>query len=258
MKKLDMKGIAVLIYILMLAYWIFLQFNPDKSSFYNYGFNFFVALLYIGVGIMSFYFSHIVHEKKPIFNFFLSIAISAGAWGIAGLIWSYYNLVLHVASPYPSAADIFFVIYTFFIGYSIWQLLEILKFHPKKSHMYLTVLIVMAVSFTVFMINKPEYNANLTALAIIFNSAYPLLDTFLLAIALIVFITNTPLNKGLGLIVLSIFFQGAGDLLFSFFQSKSTYWNGDIADLFYLLSIFCLTFGVSYFFENYKRKQTMI
>jgi hypothetical protein len=181
------------------------------------------------------------------------------AWSFGGFTWGFYNLILQTENPYPSIADVFFILYAVFIGIAFWFVLEMHNFKPSRTNMKLSIIIIMLVYFLVFFISfNSSFSTNTPIIASILNFLYPISDSLLLSIAIIAFSSVSKFGYGLASISLSIFLQAVGDLLFSYRQINEIYWNGDISDLFFLMSTIFMMIGLYRFFiksftDNYAK-----
>ncbi|MEK7801627.1 MAG: hypothetical protein AAB276_04150, partial [Pseudomonadota bacterium] len=55
------------------------------------------------------------------------LAAGLASFGVADLLWGYYNFVLQVEVPYPAFTDVFFILYYPGIIYGILSLLSMIK-----------------------------------------------------------------------------------------------------------------------------------
>jgi len=183
----------------------------------------------------------------------LSLLFSA----IALAMWSYYNLVLHIPSPYPSYADLFFLAYTGLLSVSFWHYFDLLKIDLKINNLLESVFIILVTYIVMFfLLFEPDYNRSMSVPEIITNYLYPLADAVALSTALVIIRTTGLRNSGILFIFFSILFLIAGDILFSIRSSASAYWNGDISDLMYLFSAGFQILGIIFvYYEKEKHYQ---
>jgi hypothetical protein len=253
MYKSKMFILLVIITLAFFGWWVVLQILPTKDTIYNYFFNVGVAAIYLIGGLLAQYYAIKTPKEKALHNVFYFFGLTLISWGIAGFIWSFYNLILHIDSPYPSIADFFYLACTFFASIGLWFVFDHFNFSPKRNDIYLSLLIVIFVYWLVFFILlRPDYSDQLPFITIVFNYLYPLTDAFLLSIGVIILITVGKLGFGLGSLTSFLFLQSIGDIIFSWRQTKGNYWNGDISDLLYLLSGVFLVLAMIKMNNKYK------
>ncbi|MFZ2206809.1 MAG: hypothetical protein WA061_03890 [Microgenomates group bacterium] len=221
----------------LLVLWTYLQFISSKATQINFYFNIGVGLMYFITGLIALVYS-LKDIKKPMKNFLSIYGFGLISWGIAALIWGYYNLVAHMDIPYPSYADYFFILYSLLMGASFWFYFDIFKTKINKTSLRDSFLIVSIIYFFIFFVlYKPSYELTAPWLEIIFNYLYPLLDATILSLAVIALRIEENKNVSSTLtLVVAVLSQVIGDIVFSFRMNNSSYWNGDISDLFFLIS----------------------
>ena len=105
--------------------------------------------------------------------------------------------------------------------------------------------------FSLAFIFKPDLSPDLLVWQKIFNIIYPVCDTLFLCIILIMlrisggYLKNTMLfftSAGIALLT--------GDFLFSYYTARGTYWNGNIADLFFMISSYLFLLSFVYFMQK--------
>ncbi|MFA5136627.1 MAG: CHASE domain-containing protein [Patescibacteria group bacterium] len=245
--------LLVLTTLTISIWWVILQILPAKDTIYNYLYNGAVSFIYFFGGILTLYYAKKTSKNNALRNVFIYFSLALISWGIAGFIWTFYNIYLHVESPYPSLADPFYLACGLFSAISLWYVFDFFHFTPKREHIYLSLIIVTIMYWLVFFIlRKPGYNDQLPFLAVIYNYLYPLTDAFLLSIGTIILITIGKLGFGIGSITIYILLQSIADIIFSWRQSKGVYWNGDISDIFYSLSGIFLILGMIKMYHRFK------
>jgi hypothetical protein len=221
----------------MLLFWVYLQFIPTKTQPINYYFNLGVGLIYLIVGAISLS-SAAKDIKKPMKSFMNLYGLALISWAVASLVWGYYNLVLHTDVPYPSISDYFFILYSLLLGASFWFYFDIFQARITKSSLRDSLLIVVGIYFLIFFVlNKPAYDQSTPLIEVIFNYLYPLLDATVLSLAVVILRLEEKNNiSNIIPLVLGVLAQVVGDILFSYRTANNLYWNGDVSDLFYLIS----------------------
>lgn len=242
--------------LLLIGFWFRLQQLPVKDSDLHFMFNVGIAGLYaIGTLIGSVLIVSEDNRSKQLFFFSMTLSLLFSAIALA--MWSYYNLVLRIPSPYPSFADLFFLAYTGLLSVSFWYYFDLLNI-DLKMHNLLEAIFIILITYVVmfFLLFEPDYSRDMTVVEIITNYLYPLADAVALSVALVVIRTTGVRNLGILFIFSSILFLIAGDVLFSMRSTANTYWNGDVTDLMYLCSAIFQILGLIFvFFEKEKHYQ---
>ena len=225
-------------------YWGYLQIIPAKDTLLNYYFNVIVAFFYLAGGIIS-YFLYRKTDNSTLKSIFLLFGLSLFSYSIGSFIWSYYNIVSKTEIPFPSLADVFYLLYPVFIGAGFWYILDLFNFKPSKTNIKLSLVIVLLVFFVVFFIfNKQTLDTDQPLIATLLNLLYPLSDSFLIALGIIAFTAVGQISYGMFSTITALFFMVAGDITFTYRQTNGIYWNGDISDLFFLISAVFIVIGV--------------
>ena len=168
---------------------------------------------------------------------------------VAESIWTIYNYVLNVAIPYPSAADIFYIaayvpLFAGFVAY-----LQMFSRAMTKTRLAVAAVAIALSAIVVLTVVVPIEFSKSQAAALNFTDAlYPILDLSLLSVALLclVIFINGKLGKWWLLICGGAIFNIAGDELFLYQTSQSTYYNGSASDLLFIVGylFFALAFYV--------------
>jgi hypothetical protein len=254
--------------VLLLIYWVILHISGQTESTYNFLYSFLFSLVPLIGGLIGMFQSKVwggikSHVGKAVF--FISLGLFL--WGAGSMGWSYYNLIAHVAAPYPSLADLGFAPSIFFYGLGAVYLSKATgaKYGYRSSGMskvfaYLAPLIILAASYYLLIVVArggvliPEGE---TPLKTILDIAYPLGDFVSLAIAVVVSGLSFKYLGGqfihsivavwIGLAVMFV-----ADTVFSYTTTVGTFYNGNWGDLLLTIGLFALTFGALGF---YKRRE---
>lgn len=176
--------------------------------------------------------------------FFLGFGLVSFDVGL--IIWVYYNLVLNVSIPFPSFADVAFMVFYPLITIGCVYLLAIYKTLISKNLLRDSLIIVILSFIIIFgLFSRPDLSSNLSLLERFINIYYPMGDVVTLSLALIALrIGGGKIHPSLYILVVGLLVQTSADLLFTFRTAKSIYWNGDIADLLYTISGFLISIGL--------------
>lgn len=177
------------------------------------------------------------------------------SWMIAEHIWIYEELVLH-DNPFPSSADIFYVIgYVFLSLFSIYYL-KIAKNAITKKMIITSVIISCSVLIpSLFMTNST--NSDLTGIAYVLAVAYPFLDAIVLVPALIgiMMFFRGEVSRMWTFFSLAIISLTAGDTGFLVTQMYNTYYTGHPIEIFLMWSYVFFSFGVYSNMKTFSSKK---
>lgn len=120
----------VAILILIGLYLFFANLTPDKSSVFNNTANLIaifssVAMSLITVLRLGF--------KSTEGKYYLFLVVGIALWALAHSIWAYFELVLGIATPYPSIADFFWLLgypflwYHYYYSFRVWKQARIIR-----------------------------------------------------------------------------------------------------------------------------------
>jgi hypothetical protein len=237
----------LLLFGLLIGWNILLYRNELRSSNWNYLFNVAVATFYILAFVVAFVRSRAARIPQLSRKVYLYLGLAALSWGIATLIWTYYNLILKIGVPYPSFADLFFLLSYPLLGAALINLHESYGSLRSPKAVREAMLIVAVSTIAIFaFLNRPDLSPDLGLVKNLLNVAYSLGDVLLVAIALIELRSgHAKKNKGLYLLIAFLLLQAGGDFLFAYRNNAGTYWNGDVADMLFGASAFMLALSVA-------------
>lgn len=224
---------------------VYMYFWGLRDTYFNYFFTGLAQILTFGLGgfIAARNWHHLGRESN-IAKSLLFLSISCYLFALAMVIWLYFN-VSGVEVPYPSIADFVFVLMGPTLTLTVAYLLKSYETQITKKHwlIALVVFLVFMVAFLKFVID-PEISAEDGFLANFFNIAYGISDSLWTgAIFASLFIVGGKLFRGYAVILIGLFFLIVGDLVFTARVAEEIYWNGDIADIIYMISAFFLGYA---------------
>lgn len=262
MKNYPLKflvAIYSLFFVFMLVWALYLQTLGDKTTVYNYLFNFGFALLFLGVCPMVVLSRKYIEGSTQLGKAFLFYSLASISYGIGLIIWVYYNLVAKVEVPYPSVADAFFIAFYPLMSIGIFFMIRIFSVQLNIRLIGETALILILASLLVLFVTKPDFSGELTFLNNILNLAYPIFDAVLLALMyLLIRISAGKFYLGLFFLISALFFQALADILFSLRTAQEIYWNGDISDILYTCSAFSLVMTILFVTDKMKPSQIQL
>ncbi len=278
------------LYFILAFFWIassLLNFSHDPTHWQNaisgikmapfsYIFALSYSLLPLIGGIVGFHNA----EKWGFFKssmgkamLFLSLGLIS--WGYGELIWSYYNFFLKQAIPYPSLADICFI-----LSYPLWALGVFylgpatgIRFGLKKKSGKLLllliplVMIVFSYYFLIIVARQGVLPMGGSMVKIFFDLAYPVGDIVIATLALLTYGLSFRFLGGIFkwpiiLLLLGVLVNYFADSAFSYTTTVKTFYNGSWVDLLFATAVFIISFGVtnldySLLFGGDKKKDTL-
>ena len=162
------------------------------------------------------------------------IGIGAGCWAIGEAIWSYYELIASVATPFPSSADIGYLLFPIFTAVAI-------VVRPSRAfagrgwaRIVLDILLVVVSLFSISWataLGSVYRGANDARLSTIVSLAYPASDVALLTVVVVVLSYASAGGRlgltwlGAGLIAFAVADSG-----FAYMTAVGTYRTGNLID----------------------------
>lgn len=244
----------------LLMLWGYIQFSHNINGIINYFFAFAYGLMPLCGGtavILKIKNSKLKEVNRNLFVSLLFLSLGLICWGSGETIWSYYNLVLHIDVPYPSLADVMYV-----LTYPTWSVG--LLYLSKALDLHITIerkivkwpfiivlgIIISSIYYLFLVLSDLIAKENaFMELRTFFDIAYPLWDTFLLiCISLIFALAIAEKKLGKYKVVLITLFIGLignfiADSLFSFTNAESFY-NGSYVDLAFVIELYFMTLGI--------------
>jgi hypothetical protein len=254
------QGSLVVYLALLLVYWVFLQFTGLKTSDYNYLYSFLFSLIPLIGGIIGMITSGIWGRFKSSLGralFYFSLGLFS--WGSGSMVWSYYNFVEKIAAPYPSLADLGFVLSVIFWATGAIFLSRAsgarlaLKKHVTARYVALIVLIVVALLSYYLLVVVARGGVLISeqdvSLKVLLDVVYPLGDVISLTLALVIFGLSFRYFGGyyrlsIVSILLGLGVMYIGDFVFSYTTTVGSFYNGNWGDLVFTFALFLMTFGV--------------
>lgn len=184
----------------------------------------------------------------------LSFSGCATSWFIAEMIWVYEELQIR-ENPYPSVADIFFV-----MGYPLLLLFFVAYLHPFKQALpKKTLLIPLAISAGILIPSLYFVFANGTnesGLELAIGVFYPIFDAIIIVPAIlgVTLFFKGQVNFMWTLICLGIICSFVADTAFLFGQNTDTYYTGNPMDILFSWNYTLLAFGAYYHLTQFKKR----
>lgn len=195
-------------------------------------------VLAFGAAISSAFAAH-KYGPKPskLYTIWMCFTVGMMFWFLGELSWAIYTFALSVEIPYPSIADIFWLIgyVPFFMALYIYGRLFASVLSKRTIAFIATTVIISGVVVSIALI-VPVLGVEKDLATLTIDLAYPLLDITLLSTALVglIIFQKGSLGKSWLLIFLGILFNVAGDMIFSYTTAQGTYYNGHPSELFFI------------------------
>lgn len=221
---------------------IFFYLTGTYESIWNYLYNLTVALNYVLAAVYLIQNISLFPKFKSVFLLFIAGYLSTFT---SLFIWFLYNTVFNEAVPFPSVADIFWILFYPFVAAGLALLLKRMK-TPLNWVNSVEILVLSSILFTIITtflnINRgvaPTLNA-----ADLVNTLYTGFDSFLIALSIITLRNQKNVkNQSLLYLTFGLLTLSIADTVFAYQTAKNIYWNGNLSDLLFAVSGFL--FGLS-------------
>ncbi len=233
---------------------MYLQYLPEKEGAINYWYNVAYSLIFFYGGVVALYGALSLRLKgdfgKAQFYFGIAfISQAAGLW-----LWTYYNLASGIDVPYPSWADVLFLIFVPAAGIATWYLIKIYQWEITTRLILESVVMLGISTFLILSyINVPDLSFDLSLLEKVTNVIYPLTDAIILSMVYLVLrASGGRVQQGIAFFLSGLAIHSIGDFIFSYRTAAETYWNGDISDLCLTIAGFLMSLGFIYIVASFK------
>jgi len=260
MRQKNKVAIALsLYYLFLVAWWVELLVTHSVNLQQNYLYAFSFALIPMAGGIFG-----LINSKR--WGFLSSItgkstfyiALGLISWSLGQIIFSFYNIFLNVEIPYPSFADVAFIISWPLWGVGIFHLGRVTgaKF-AFKSHAgrYMSLaLSAVAIVFSYYLLIVVARGGvfdftDSSAIKIFFDLFYPFADIVVLNLVMVVYGLSFKYLGGkfkfaINTIFLGILCNYFADFSFSYTTTLQTFYSGNWVDLLFTTAMFLLSLGL--------------
>lgn len=229
-----------------LALFLWLQYTGQTSGTLNnwgsiaLGLNFAVS-----AGICFKYYKK-MGDRGGVSKAILYTGFANTLFAIGTFIWSYYNFVEKIDIPYPSVADVPYILMTLAYAGAVGSLLQIYRSSTKISSVFVAVFVFIALVLLMLLtVGKPEISGELPFWENFFNFAFAFSDSIYVGSgAALLIIAGGKIYKGIFVWVLGMFLITLADILFTYRAALDLVWNGDIADQMYVATAMIFTYAV--------------
>ena len=224
--------------------WVFTQaYSPEMEAIISSG-----GLILLAITTAALGFTVAIHKNAPVRlrRAWLLMGLAVLSSAIAEGIWLYYDVVLKI-NPYPSLADLFYLIFYPLMLYGVLNL----PFAPPQKEreailgLDMSIMMVLGGLFLWYFILAQIQKAGTGSLGDIIALAYPLADLFVLA-SLVSLIQRDLENVSrvvLMLLISSIVFTAIADVLFAIFQAYSFPFVMAPLNLLWMVSFWAMMFA---------------
>lgn len=244
-----------------IIFWAGIQFSKITELPINLVYSFSNGFLATAAGVMGFLISrHWGGSKSAVGKAVLLISLGTTSWGLGTLIWSFYNFVLHVPVPYPSWADLGYVlavplwtIGVYYLSKATGAKFSLRKLHGRLMLILLPLLAAVASYYFLYVIaRKSSFVVEGGLLKIFLDFYYPLGDWVILTVAFLVFGLSFQYLGGrfrwpVMITLLGFVLMFISDFMFSYTTTVGIYYNGHLVDLLFTVAIFVISFGIASF-----------
>ena len=190
------------------------------------------------------------------------IAAGTTAWGVGQMFWSlYYNILMKVDIPYPSLADVGYIVAIplWVIGIINLSYATGVKFSLKNvmGKLFLFILPIVLIAFSYYLLIDVARAGQISdfkggAYKVFFDLAYPLGDVLILTLSVLVYGLSFKYLGGrykfpILSIILGFIVQYITDFSFSFVTTNNTYFNGHWVDILFPTAMALIVFGINNF-----------
>ena len=257
--------------VILILFWILLKFSGQTTSTWNYLYSFLFSLIPLLGGLVGIFLARQWGNlTSAIGRMILFTSIGSFCWGAGSMVWSYYNFFYQISAPYPSIADIGFILALPFWAAGMINLSKAtgVRFALQniRGRLFLGVVPVIVTAFSYYFlvtvardgVISDSYN---NLLKLFFDFAYPLGDVLILTLVVIIFgLSFKYFGGGFRFAVFAILLGFAvmylADFIFSYTTTTETFYNGNYGDLVFTLALFLITFGVFGFSSSAILKHT--
>lgn len=228
-------GICLVIALCLALIYAFQGYYPEPMSVFS---NVFAPII-AGAAFVSASFAfhkYGTNIKQQFSLIWLNFAIGMLFWFLGESLWAVYTILLEVEIPYPSLADVFWLVGYVPMFMALCLYVKIFASALSKKVLSITIVAVTILVILVFVaLIMPLINSGEDSIVQAVNFAYILLDLVSLSTALLglaIFLKGR-LGKSWLLINAGMASYTIADMLFSYTTTKNTYYTGHPLELLY-------------------------
>lgn len=256
-----MSKLISIIYFITAVFWIFLTIKTGHTS-HEAGLYFQILLFVIPfIGALVGLRNALLWGgfKSAVGKAVLLLSLGTLTWSIGMLIWNYYIFIAKVEVPYPSLADVAFI-----LSWPLWALgvtylsrATGVKFalRSAKGKILLFVVPIIAMAASYYMLVEVARGGvielDFSSLSkLFFDLFYPIGTAVILAMALTFFALSLDFlggryKKPIVILILAFIVNYLSDFTFSLTTTNETYFNGHFVDFLFVTAMYLLAMSLS-------------
>lgn len=263
------------------CYWVWLFISERVDTDFNYFYSFAFSLMPFLGGILGVVGAKVWGGFKSSLGKAVSLfSLGLFFWGSGSMVWAYYNFVVNLPAPYPSIADVGYILALVFWALGAWYLSKAtgarFGLRNKWIKLIAVVLPILILAGSYYILVTVARGGVLTTsgdalLKTTLDILYPLGDMIILVLSVMIIGLSAKLMGGLYKLsllslLLGLIVMYAADFVFSYTTTIEKFYVGAPGDLLFSLAMYLLTFGVLGFAhkptnlrpENQEKENTTI
>ncbi len=239
--------IVIILLFLLFASFYFLEFEKSIRTIFSNIFFFSLAF----IASYSCFLNFKKFGKSLEGRVWFLLGAGTFFWGFGELIWAYYEVIKEVY-PFPSPADIFYIVGYFPMILATFHYFSYVSFPLKTRKIYLAALVSLLYGLlSLFFVLFPIAISNLNLLEKSILMTYPILDVYLIfsGLLLVEAFRGGALSRVWFVISLAFLFTGVADTLFSYLDWNGLYKLGspyDYIDFLWIAGYLCFIYASTY------------
>ena len=248
------------VYIFSVFWFVLLDKSSEEISQSNYFYTLLEGIIPIWGGLYGLFlakkwggFSSIIGKSQSL------ISLGLISWGIGSLIFvGYYNLLMHIEVPYPSFADVAYI-----VSWPLWGMGMVYlsratgvkaALHNRWSKYWIIILPVFVVGFSYYFLVHVARAGIISSsddfIKVFFDLAYPVGDVVILTLATIIYGLSFKYFAGkyrwaIYFLLFGFFVNYFADFFFSYQTTLETFVPGGLTDFLFVTAMFAISFGVN-------------
>ncbi|MDQ5950333.1 MAG: hypothetical protein QG585_275 [Patescibacteria group bacterium] len=211
-----------------------------QNDFKNYNVIFLINLPYILGAVVAFIGRTRISKDSSVGKALLALGLTCASLAMGFVTWFYFETILQIEIPYPSLADIFFILYIPLVIYASIHLLKIFTLGLRKTSIVQALILGLISGFLLFKLaglEFPTISLDSPLTTSLFDFLYAFADAILIALAVVILrLSGGKMTGGLLFLVLALVSMVASDLVFSARVDQGIYYTGDIGDALFTLT----------------------
>ncbi|KKP43023.1 MAG: hypothetical protein A2639_01750 [Candidatus Staskawiczbacteria bacterium RIFCSPHIGHO2_01_FULL_34_27] len=261
MKLSNSSKIIIILFLLTVVFWISLFFITDSAILDNIRRFTQIPLVIIPLigGLLGLRNGLNWGGMKSVLGrSVLGISLGLLAWAGGMIIWNYYLFFTVVEVPYPSLADVIFILSWPLWTYGLLQLSRAIglrfawkNLSHKKSIFFISGIIILLSVYLIFGVAR-DWGVSFTDLNIklFFDIFYPIGSIVISTLVFLIYWLSKGFLGGIYKTSIIVLFSGfimnyASDFTFSLTTTNETYFNGHFVDFMFTVAMFILSLGLS-------------